>query len=69
MDYFFLVTVLRVTEDSMVLLIFERRAMVWVIDDYVLAYLGDTLDWRTINVGRFGAWLLTWMENEMKICA
>ena len=52
----------------MLSLIFERSAFVWVRDEYAVAHLGGKLIWRTINVGGFGAWLLTWVDDEMNIC-
>ena len=42
--------------------------LVWLRDDYVVEYLGDEFYWWTIDIGGFGAWLLTWVADEMKIC-
>ena len=60
--------VLRVMVDSMLLLIFERRTLVWVRDESILAYTGGDLDWQKIDVGVFGAWLLNWVADEKKVC-
>ena len=59
----FLLVVLRVAVDLMLSLIFESSALVWVRDEAVVAYPGDALDWRTIDVGGFGTWLLIWISG------
>ena len=68
-DYYYLVDFKRATEDSMLSLIFDRSALVWVREKLVVVDLGGGLGWRTIDVGKFGALLLTWISDKMNMCA
>ena len=67
-EYYLLVTVFRMAAYSIIFLVFERSVLVWVRDDSIVEYTGGDLDWHTINVGGFGAWLLVLVPGEVKVC-